>query len=1072
MKSRNLFGTRTRGRHARRRATALSSILFMLAVLVPVVALTAGPASATAPSHVTVTFEGCKGDATIANSLVCPNADYTTGNLGKGWNELDLVPHRLTTDLGTQSDATTAYDLRITADYKSGSATGYDVITVPVVNVALSDPSCTITAGAQQTSADQTEIFRAIHITQDKGTTCVFDWVERLALGAHLYPGSSLHSHTQNENGGSSGVGERDISIPVKEIAPQSISKDMTATQGRDTLWNITKGATPASLDFGDTCAIGGGTNFTKSVDIKVTWTNLGTSPSGTIHIVTNVYATNPAHRTITVNVTDVISGSGGVSDSASTPAGGVDVAANTTVKVLTHTTTAPSGTTGLTDTATATYIDKVTGIPVPGTTTATASATVATGTTNFGTVDITDSESIAGTGLDFAVAAPSVGAFTGGYTAGTFTTGPVGWELKGQTTSGSVTFTKTVRLDQPRVTSGTLSDTATVSSGGTTVATASLPVGISSSATASLTVSKKIPFVLGNGESVSFTFNLFADGQGPGGAPLASKTITFGPGDGGTTAKTATFTGLTPNTDYDLYEVVPAGWTDPGKIEVKTAALPTCSATTSLTNNFGPASAQVKKITQPAGDEAGWDFTLTGPAGFSPETQTTTGSGFKGFASSISVEGTYTITEKTTSKAGYDLTAIDSPDGTTDLVAATCSFTVNFPADLDRVFSCTFTNTKRGSIIVKKVTDPSPNTTDSFTYTGDVAGSIKDGGTITVSNLKPGTYTSTEAAKAGFDLTKIECDDHGSATPSSGSTGTRTATFKLDPGEVITCTFTNVQRATVKVVKTLSGAALKAGDPSFTFELRQGATADALVNNAIVPGNPGSLLDTGTATPANGGSFTFTTQLVPGNYQLCELVLPGWSTDLGPNPFNLTINGDNARVCVNFTVAAGETRTFTVDNKPPPGGDARTIGFWKNWTSCDGKGKQAWTLDQTLFKAGSGGISIGDLVLHGGATLTSSSPDCLKAIRILNKSRIDTGAKQAKDPAFNLAAQLLAAKLNIVAGAATCSAANTAIADAQALLDAINFNGITHTTMTSAQKTQANNLAHTLDLYNNNLLC
>ena len=36
----------------------------------------------------------------------------------------------------------------------------------------------------------------------------------------------------------------------------------------------------------------------------------------------------------------------------------------------------------------------------------------------------------------------------------------------------------------------------------------------------------------------------------------------------------------------------------------------------------------------------------------------------------------------------------------------------------------------------------------------------------------------------------------------------------------------------------------------------------------------------------------------------------------------------------------------------------------------------------------------------------------------------------------------------------------------------AIQFNGVTHTVMTAAQKTQANNLASTLDAYNNNELC
>jgi hypothetical protein len=163
--------------------------------------------------------------------------------------------------------------------------------------------------------------------------------------------------------------------------------------------------------------------------------------------------------------------------------------------------------------------------------------------------------------------------------------------------------------------------------------------------------------------------------------------------------------------------------------------------------------------------------------------------------------------------------------------------------------------------------------------------------------------------------------------------------------------------------------------------------------------------------------------------------------------------------------VQPGETKRFAIDNKPPPGGLARTIGFWKNWASCAGsKGNQKPVLDRTLAAADPAGIPIGILTLHAG--------DCLKAIRLLDKSTVDAGKKMASDPAFGLAAQLLAAKLNIAAGAGSCPAAVSAINDAQALLTAIHFNGITHDKLSAAQATQANSLATTLDRYNNNLLC
>jgi hypothetical protein len=167
--------------------------------------------------------------------------------------------------------------------------------------------------------------------------------------------------------------------------------------------------------------------------------------------------------------------------------------------------------------------------------------------------------------------------------------------------------------------------------------------------------------------------------------------------------------------------------------------------------------------------------------------------------------------------------------------------------------------------------------------------------------------------------------------------------------------------------------------------------------------------------------------------------------------------------LCTNFTVTAGQTKAFNIDNRPPPGGLALTIGYWKNWASCSG-GKQAPVLDQTLAKADPAGTVIGVLTLHAG--------DCVKAVRLLNKSTIDKGTKMSSDAAFNMAAQLLAARLNLTAGAGQCVASANAVNDGQALLASIHFDGIIHDKMTPAQTTKANELATALDRYNNDTLC
>ena len=120
--------------------------------------------------------------------------------------------------------------------------------------------------------------------------------------------------------------------------------------------------------------------------------------------------------------------------------------------------------------------------------------------------------------------------------------------------------------------------------------------------------------------------------------------------------------------------------------------------------------------------------------------------------------------------------------------------------------------------------------------------------------------------------------------------------------------------------------------------------------------------------------------------------------------------------------------------------------------------------MDQTIAAEHAAGrhILIGDLHVD----------TCQVAVRVLNKSTVKAGKKMASDPAFSLAAQLLAAKLNVAAGVTICTSAATAINSAQALLDTVDFNGNTHRTMSSGQKSPANTLAASLDRYNNNLLC
>ena len=124
------------------------------------------------------------------------------------------------------------------------------------------------------------------------------------------------------------------------------------------------------------------------------------------------------------------------------------------------------------------------------------------------------------------------------------------------------------------------------------------------------------------------------------------------------------------------------------------------------------------------------------------------------------------------------------------------------------------------------------------------------------MSNLVPGQYISQESVPAGWDLTDISCDDDNSV----GDLDSSIATFNLEAGETVTCTFENTKRGSITVVKELSAT----GPAVTTFNfLGQGP-------NGLGPGSGFSLQPTG-AGGAGSASQLFD-DLEPGGYEVAEL--------------------------------------------------------------------------------------------------------------------------------------------------------------------------------------------------------
>ena len=298
--------------------------------------------------------------------------------------------------------------------------------------------------------------------------------------------------------------------------------------------------------------------------------------------------------------------------------------------------------------------------------------------------------------------------------------------------------------------------------------------------------------------------------------------------------------------------------------------------------------------VTNPSGDPQSFDFLLTGPDAIRQTFSLTDTAPPRG--SGPVKPGTYAASE--TALTGWDLTSATCSDG---------SPPSSIILDPGETVTCTFTNTKRGTIIVEKQTNPD-GAPGSFPFTGDAAGSIPDGGQIGVSNLPPGTYTSTESDPTpAFDLTSIACDD----SNSSGEVSTRTATFHLDPGESVKCTFTNSKPGGHIVIDKVT---LPGGD-SRTFDFTLSGGPDGITQSF-------SLTDA--AAPHDSGLIK------PGTYRASETVPAGWdrtgaTCSDGSSPGSIILDPGETVTCTFTNTKRGQIK---VDTVTAPIGDSTPFAF------------------------------------------------------------------------------------------------------------------------------------------------
>ena len=218
-----------------------------------------------------------------------------------------------------------------------------------------------------------------------------------------------------------------------------------------------------------------------------------------------------------------------------------------------------------------------------------------------------------------------------------------------------------------------------------------------------------------------------------------------------------------------------------------------------------------------------------------------------------------------------------------TSVISGDCASDGSVSLAAGETKTCTITNTKKGTIVIEKQTLPNASV-QSFGFTGEIVTSLNDD-QLSSKQVVPGTYEVTESALAGWDLTGLSCSDGNS----TGNVGTRTATFNVEPGEIVTCTFTNTERGHIIIQK---NAVPDSNTQAFTF------------NNNFGNGNPATFQLTDTTA---AGLPSYNAEVIPGKYAVTEDTVTGWQLDGTSCSSEETVN--------DIDVAPGETVTCTFTN-------------------------------------------------------------------------------------------------------------------------------------------------------------
>lgn len=420
---------------------------------------------------------------------------------------------------------------------------------------------------------------------------------------------------------------------------------------------------------------------------------------------------------------------------------------------------------------------------------------------------------------------------------------------------------------------------------------------------------------VAGVADDTAWEFDLTidpADGVAPGATQTVSGT--------GNTSDTVTWTNLVVGEEYTITEALPVGWTG-GVVECgpdsneqlpgdQFVVTPGFSLECSVRNEADPASAKITKTSVGAGGSFTFVLTPIDPAGDPVEQVIVTpaGGGVGETTFTDLVPGaTYSLAEQDPGAgwvAGDLVCEVTHAGDDTPEAIDESSFTVE-PGD---VFECEITNTAKGTIIIVKNIDGADGT---FQFTGTWPwadepsigsfGITTENGTGANSygNVVAGSYSVTELLTNAHVGELQGCVESRAGGADDGSSideqNPLEGRIDLDPGETVTCTYSNTELGKIIVDKNVTFD----NGQSFDFEYSDG-----------IDTTPFAL--TGDAAPWESDLIE------PGTYTVEELGEANWMLQslqcVGSE--GITIEGGLATI----ELLAGEVVTCTYVNAPDTG--------------------------------------------------------------------------------------------------------------------------------------------------------